>query len=390
MSVSGQATASFVYNGDGQRAAATLNGVTTVYIGDYFEWEPATGKMTKYYHAGGHRIAMRVLPPGQNAAPLWLFGDHLGSTSVVANTDGSQHSRQGYKAFGEQRYSMGSLPTKHQYTGQVSHETELGLYFYKARFYDPGLMRFIQPDTDVPKKPDGSGLDRYAYASNNPVRYTDPSGHFPVIPILIGLGLAYIGYSVAIDILSVAPVKADLAPEPTTNDMTAWLTDRINENATSPVTQALRDNFTSGNPIAIAGATKAWIALVRTKATWDYKGDILEADITDNDNITLFGEKLNFQAVANIHYGAIGRSAGIPQEVLEMGAGAFQINDNWNNPDAIGSPSTYFDQSFDHWMVGFGGWLYDVYGDEFGNLTAEQLEAAYLEFNEENGDPGQP
>jgi hypothetical protein len=44
------------------------------------------------------------------ADPLWLLGDHLGSTSVAANYDGSLYTRQGCKAWGEQRYSTGVSP----------------------------------------------------------------------------------------------------------------------------------------------------------------------------------------------------------------------------------------------------------------------------------------
>ncbi len=175
--VSGAASASFLYDGDGQRFAATINGTTTMYIGEYFEWQPATSQVTKYYFAGGQRIAMRVLPQGQNAAPLWLFGDHLGSASVVANNDGSQHSRQGYMAWGEARFSVGSLPTKNQYTGQISHEADLGLYFYKARYYNPALSRWMQPDTLVPDPANPLDWDRYQYVSSNPLRWIDPSGN---------------------------------------------------------------------------------------------------------------------------------------------------------------------------------------------------------------------
>lgn len=47
--------------------------------------------------------------------------------------------------------------------------------FYQSRFYDPALSRFASADTIIP---DGAqGLDRYAYTGNNPIRYTDPSGH---------------------------------------------------------------------------------------------------------------------------------------------------------------------------------------------------------------------
>jgi RHS repeat-associated protein len=50
-----------------------------------------------------------------------------------------------------------------------------GLMFYNARWYDPALGRFAQADTIIPGGV--QGLDRYAYANNNPILYTDPSGH---------------------------------------------------------------------------------------------------------------------------------------------------------------------------------------------------------------------
>jgi len=47
--------------------------------------------------------------------------------------------------------------------------------FYNARYYDPALGRFAQADSLIPGG--AQGLDRYAYVTNNPIRYTDPSGH---------------------------------------------------------------------------------------------------------------------------------------------------------------------------------------------------------------------
>jgi RHS repeat-associated protein len=166
-------------DGDGNRVKGTVGGVTTTYIGNYFEWVSSTSDMKKYYYAGGTRVAMHT---GSNN-PLWLLGDHLGSTSKVANYDGlSVQSQQLYKPWGEKRYPTGAptLPTTFRYTGQRS-ETGLGpsggegLMFYSARWYDPAVGRFVQPDTIIPGGV--QGLDRYAYTANNPVRYVDPSGH---------------------------------------------------------------------------------------------------------------------------------------------------------------------------------------------------------------------
>jgi RHS repeat-associated protein len=72
--------------------------------------------------------------------------------------------------------------TKRNYTGQYRDDT--GLLYYHARYYDPVLGRFISPDTLVPDPTDPQDLNRYTYAKNNPMRYTDPTGHC-VGPVLI-------------------------------------------------------------------------------------------------------------------------------------------------------------------------------------------------------------
>ena len=79
-----------------------------------------------------------------------------------------------YKPWGTTRYVSGTTPTSFQFTGQRL-ESSIGLLYYGARYYDPSLGRFIQADTIVPGGV--QGLDRYAYVGNNPLKYTDPSGH---------------------------------------------------------------------------------------------------------------------------------------------------------------------------------------------------------------------
>ncbi|MGC8787967.1 MAG: RHS repeat-associated core domain-containing protein, partial [Anaerolineae bacterium] len=54
------------------------------------------------------------------------------------------------------------------------------MYLYNARWYDPSLGRFAQADTIVPVQTQGTqAWDRYGYVNNNPLRYSDPSGHCP-------------------------------------------------------------------------------------------------------------------------------------------------------------------------------------------------------------------
>jgi RHS repeat-associated protein len=111
-----------------------------------------------------------------NGTLTWLMGDHLGSTSVTAQADGAFQSEMRYTAFGETRSNSGPTPTDYQYTGQ-RHEAEFGLYFYKARWYDPASAHFTQADSIIPGTGNPLALDRFAYVYYNPLKYTDPSGH---------------------------------------------------------------------------------------------------------------------------------------------------------------------------------------------------------------------
>jgi hypothetical protein len=51
------------------------------------------------------------------------------------------------------------------------------LYFFNARYYSGALGRFVSADTIVPQPGNPQAFNRYSYVTNNPVKYTDPSGH---------------------------------------------------------------------------------------------------------------------------------------------------------------------------------------------------------------------
>jgi RHS repeat-associated protein len=65
--------------------------------------------------------------------------------------------------------------TNYLYTGQ-EYDPETGLYYYKSRYYDPKLGRFISPDPIIPDVYDAQNRNPYSYVANNPIRYTDPRG----------------------------------------------------------------------------------------------------------------------------------------------------------------------------------------------------------------------
>jgi RHS repeat-associated protein len=163
--------ATYTYDGEGNRVKTVVGSTTTTYIGNYLEWTGSTTTMKKYYYAGGQRVAMR-----QGSSTLYfLLTDHLGSTAVTATSGGGLYGELRYYPWGGTRYDSGTTPTSYRYTGQ--REAEVGLYYYGARYYDPSLGRFASPDTMIPQQQGSQAWDRYAGMNNNPLRYTDPSGH---------------------------------------------------------------------------------------------------------------------------------------------------------------------------------------------------------------------
>ena len=106
----------------------------------------------------------------------YVYGDHLGSASVTANISGTKVSEVRYYPFGETRYASGTTPTSKRFNAKEL-QTDIGLYDYGARFYDPTIGRFISADSVVPRPGNPQNLNRYSYSLSNPVKYLDPTGH---------------------------------------------------------------------------------------------------------------------------------------------------------------------------------------------------------------------
>lgn len=154
---------------------------------------------------------------------FYVHGDHLGSTHIMTegNPLGQVHSgitynrgdivqRYEYNPFGTEKYVLNSgLATDPSFTGQ-KYDVDSGLYYYQARYYNPDLGRFIQADTVIPESTDLQAYNRYSYVRNNPLKYTDPSGHSWWKKVLGGLaviaGIAIMAIAMVIEI----PILATL------------------------------------------------------------------------------------------------------------------------------------------------------------------------------------
>jgi RHS repeat-associated protein len=78
-----------------------------------------------------------------------------------------------FRPFGSQ--TLGASHDGPGYTGHIG-DVDSGLVYMQARYYDPVVGRFLSVDPVGPKAGDGFVFDRYDYANNNPIRYTDPDG----------------------------------------------------------------------------------------------------------------------------------------------------------------------------------------------------------------------
>jgi RHS repeat-associated protein len=154
------------YDGDGHRVKKqVVSGATTLYVGRLYEC--TGGTCTKHVFAGEKRIALIA----SDGAVRYHQADHLGSTRVVTDGVGALVERISYRPYGE----SGATATKYLYTSKEL-DTETGLYFYGARYYNASLARFVTPDVIAPDSGEPQTLNRYSYAKNNPIFYVDPSG----------------------------------------------------------------------------------------------------------------------------------------------------------------------------------------------------------------------
>ena len=174
--VSNQAT-TFGYDSGGNRLWKQGAPPNTLQVWIGGNYEEKDGKIL-FHISAGNRMIYTYSSDGSVAE--YYHPDHLHSAQVMSTTGGGLYQHYEYAAYGNSRYtsSTTAFPVTRRYTSQ-SFDEETGLYYYGARYYDPVIGRFIQPDKTIANIINPQAYDRYSYALNNPFLYVDPTGKAP-------------------------------------------------------------------------------------------------------------------------------------------------------------------------------------------------------------------
>lgn len=167
-SLSGGTSAYFAYDAMGRRQSRTVGGTGTsfLYSGVNLVNEQTALGSASYLTGGIDETFSRTDSGGTQS----YLTDALGSTVGLSNSAGATVTGYTYDAYGNTTTSGTASANALQYAGRENDGT--GLYFNRARYYSPGLGRFISQDPLGL----GGGLNTYAYVDGDPISFYDPYG----------------------------------------------------------------------------------------------------------------------------------------------------------------------------------------------------------------------
>ncbi len=168
--ISGPMPASFVYDGAGRRMRKTINGTITDVLYDGLNAIQEVSSATAAGLLTGLGIDEYFVRSDTSGVSV-LLSDALGSTVALTDPAGAVQTQHTYEPFGATSTTGAASANPFQYTGRENDGT--GLYYYRARYYHPGLQRFVSQD---PFTVLGGDVNYYLYAANNPTNLGDPTG----------------------------------------------------------------------------------------------------------------------------------------------------------------------------------------------------------------------
>jgi RHS repeat-associated protein len=207
-------TATYVYDVNDLRVQKSLQaGTTTVSIysagkvlAEYDNGAAPASPSREYIYAAG-----KLLAKIESGSTQYYHQDHL-SVRLMTDSNGNKIGEEGHFPFGETWYQSNTT-TKWFFTS-YARDQETGLDYALARFYDNRVASFCSADPVEGDPNDPQSWNRYAYARNDPINVTDPSGKFfEFLFALFGLFsnfLGGIGQEIALSFASLGQAQLPL------------------------------------------------------------------------------------------------------------------------------------------------------------------------------------
>ncbi len=175
---------SYTYDCENTRIATEEDGITTEYVTDtggslsrmliaYENVGTDKASETHYYYGAEGLSCQNNDTTGQYFAYHY---DNIGSTTLITDKVGRIIEKFAYGTYGELLTEVVNN-IRFLYNGSYGVVTDSnGLYYMRARYYNPDIKRFINQDIKVGDISNGQGLNRYAYCEGNPISMVDPFG----------------------------------------------------------------------------------------------------------------------------------------------------------------------------------------------------------------------
>jgi RHS repeat-associated protein len=224
----GTTSVTMVYDAFGNRVSKTVNGVKTQYLVEddvnptgypQVVDEIVNGAVTRQYAYGLQRISENLSPvvTGNSTwTPSFYNYDGFGSVRQLTNSAGVVTDEYEYDAFGNSFTKVGTTPNNYLYRGE-QYDADLGLYYLRARYYNPSTGRFLSRDPEDGHNWDPRSLHKYLYANGDPVDLKDPTGrgvldlgYIEIRSPLESLALKAVGFAVDKCLLGIAATLAGI------------------------------------------------------------------------------------------------------------------------------------------------------------------------------------
>ncbi len=168
--------ASFQYDATGIRYSKTTETGTTTYNCDNM------GRVITEYTEDGIKAqniwGNGILARKVDGATYYYLTNTHGDVMEILDESGKTVNRYKYDEWGNAIEAVETIENPIRFAGEYFDE-ETGLYYLRARYYDPSLARFISKDSYEGQVTNPQSLNQYTYCDNNPVMFVDPTGHDP-------------------------------------------------------------------------------------------------------------------------------------------------------------------------------------------------------------------